>query len=287
MDIVHHVEDLRGARRAWQAEGCTVALVPTMGNLHEGHLSLVRHARTLADRVVVSIFVNPLQFDRAEDLAAYPRTLAEDCRLLAAEAADLVFAPSEGELYPAGREQVTRVDVPELSALLEGAHRPGHFVGVATVVCKLFNLVQPDVAVFGEKDFQQLLLIRRMVADLDIPVRIEGLATVREADGLAMSSRNAYLGADERPLAPAVYQVLSELAARMQAGERDCPGLEREAEKILEKRGLRPDYVAVRRRRDLLPPQPGDTRLVILAAAWLGRARLIDNLCLDLPSSAG
>ncbi|MCG5500180.1 pantoate--beta-alanine ligase [Ectothiorhodospira lacustris] len=287
MDIVHHVTDLRGIRRAWQAEGCMVALVPTMGNLHEGHLSLVRHARTLADRVVVSIFVNPLQFDRAEDLAAYPRTLAQDCRLLADEAADLVFAPPENELYPAGRGQVTRVEVPGLSALLEGAHRPGHFAGVATVVCKLFNLVQPDVAVFGEKDFQQLLLIRRMVADLDIPVRIEGLATVRETDGLAMSSRNAYLGAGERPQAPAIHQALSELAARLQAGERDYAALEREAEKILEKRGLRSDYVAVRRRRDLSLPQPGDTQLVILAAAWLGRARLIDNLCLDLPSSAG
>ncbi|WP_412852419.1 pantoate--beta-alanine ligase [Ectothiorhodospira shaposhnikovii] len=285
MDIVHHVEDLRGARRAWQLEGCTVALVPTMGNLHEGHLSLVRHARTLVDRVVVSIFVNPLQFDRAEDLAAYPRTLAEDCRRLANEATDLVFAPSEGELYPDGREQVTRVTVPVLSDLLEGTHRPGHFAGVATVVCKLFNLVQPDVAVFGEKDFQQLLLIRRMVGDLDMPVRIEGVATVREADGLAMSSRNAYLSAGERMFAPAIYQTLSELAARLKAGERDYSALEREAEKVLEKRGLRSDYVAVRRRQDLLLPQPGDARLVILAAAWLGRARLIDNLCLDLPSS--
>ncbi|SEQ32785.1 pantoate--beta-alanine ligase [Ectothiorhodospira magna] len=284
MDILHHVAELRSRRRTWQSQGHSVALVPTMGHLHPGHLALVHHARTLADRVVVSIFVNPLQFDRADDLAAYPRTLAQDCRLLAEANVDLVFAPAEDALYPAGRDQVTRVEVPGLSDLLEGAHRPGHFSGVTTVVCKLFNLIQPDVAVFGEKDFQQLLLIRRMVADLDLPVSIQGLPTVREADGLALSSRNVYLTPQERALAPALYQTLCELAEGLQADGGDPDGLARHAEKTLEKRGLRPDYVAVRRRQDLLPPQPGDTQWVILAAAWLGRARLIDNLCLDLPS---
>lgn len=285
MQILHDVPQLRRARAAWRQDHARVALVPTMGNLHDGHLALVRQARGLADRLVVSIFVNPLQFDRPEDLAAYPRTLEEDCRRLEAEGVDAVFAPADAQVYPRGRENITRVEVPVISELLEGAHRPGHFTGVATVVCKLFHLVDPDVAVFGEKDFQQLLLIRRMVADLDLPVRVEAGATVREADGLALSSRNAYLTPEERARAPALYRVLRELAGRLRAAPGPDPAaLEQEGMKALEISGLRPDYVAVRRREDLLPPQEGDRHLVLLGAAWLGRARLIDNLSVDLPA---
>ncbi|ANB02492.1 pantoate--beta-alanine ligase [Ectothiorhodospira sp. BSL-9] len=286
MDIVHRVTSLRQVRTGWRDARQSVALVPTMGNLHEGHLALVRQARHQAERVVVSIFVNPLQFDRPEDLAAYPRTLAEDCELLAQEGVDLVFAPGDEELYRRPRSEITRVEVAGLSDLLEGAHRPGHFAGVATVVCKLFNLVQPDLAIFGEKDFQQLMLIRRMVDDLDIPVEVLSGATVREPDGLALSSRNAYLDAAQRERASGLYQVLSELAGQVTAGARDYDRLEAKAMKGLEIRGFEPDYVAVRRSADLLPPGPQDSQLVVLAAAWLGRARLIDNLTMDVQTGA-
>ncbi|MCG5516333.1 MULTISPECIES: pantoate--beta-alanine ligase [unclassified Ectothiorhodospira] len=284
MDTIHRVTSLRDVRAGWRDAHDSVALVPTMGNLHEGHLALVRQARLQADRVVVSIFVNPLQFDRPEDLAAYPRTLAEDCELLAREGVDLVFAPGDDELYRRPRSDITRVEVPGLSDLLEGAHRPGHFAGVATVVCKLFNLVQPDLAIFGEKDFQQLMLIRRMVDDLDLPVEVLSGATVREPDGLALSSRNAYLDRPQRERAPGLYQTLSEVGRQVAEGARDYLRLEDEAMKGLEIRGFEPDYVAVRRSADLLPPGPQDSQLVVLAAAWLGRARLIDNLMMDVPT---
>lgn len=284
MQILRDIPALRDTRAAWYQARETVALVPTMGNLHEGHLALVRQARGRADRLVVSLFVNPLQFDRPEDLAAYPRSLEADCRCLEREGVDAVFAPADQAVYPRGRENITRVEVPVISELLEGAHRPGHFTGVATVVCKLFHLVQPDVAVFGEKDFQQLLLIRRMVEDLDLPVRVESGATVRESDGLALSSRNAYLTPQEREKAPALYRILGDLAGRLrETAPPDPAALEREGMKALEISGLRPDYVAVRRREDLLPPREGDRQLVVLGAAWLGRARLIDNLPVDLP----
>ncbi|AHK78418.1 pantoate--beta-alanine ligase [Ectothiorhodospira haloalkaliphila] len=286
MDIIHCVTSLRQVRNGWRDARESVALVPTMGNLHAGHLALVRQARHQADRVVVSIFVNPLQFDRPEDLAAYPRTLAEDCELLAQEGVDLVFAPGDEELYRRPRSEITRVEVAGLSDLLEGAHRPGHFAGVATVVCKLFNLVQPDLAIFGEKDFQQLMLIRRMVDDLDIPVEVLSGATVREPDGLALSSRNAYLDAAQRERAPGLYQVLCELAGQVTSGARDYDLLEAKAMKGLEIRGFEPDYVAVRRSADLLPPGAQDSQLVVLAAAWLGRARLIDNLTMDVQTGA-
>ena len=281
MIIVQAIDALREELSAWRKAGETVAFVPTMGNLHAGHMALVERARQLGSKVVVSIFVNPTQFDRKEDLAAYPRTLAEDCAQLQTAGAAMVFTPTPAMMYPAGG-LATRVEVPGISELLEGAARPGHFTGVATVVCKLFNLVQPDVAVFGEKDFQQLMLIRQMVRDLDMNIRIEGLPTVREADGLAMSSRNGYLTAAERQLAPGFNRVLREVVDALHKGRHDYAFLQADAAKSLESRGFRPDYVEIRRAFDLLPPEQGDSDLVVLGSAWLGKARLIDNLPLTL-----
>ena len=277
MQRVETIAALRDAVAAWRADGERIALVPTMGNLHRGHLALVERARTLADRVVVSVFVNPLQFDREDDLDAYPRTLEDDARALESVGADLLFAPPASEVYPDGGS-LTRIEVEGVTAMLEGASRPGHFAGVATVVAKLFNMALPDVAVFGEKDYQQLLVIRQLVRDLNVPVVIEGVPTVREPDGLAMSSRNGYLSAEERRLAPRLHAVLSALVAAVGAGTDDLPVLEAHAVSDLEAVGFRPDYVTVRRASDLEPPGANDRELVVLAAAWLGRARLIDNI---------
>ncbi|WP_209262317.1 pantoate--beta-alanine ligase [Thiorhodococcus minor] len=282
MDQVERVAALRARVALWRAASERVALVPTMGNLHQGHLTLVREARARAERVVVSIFVNPLQFGPSEDLNAYPRTLAEDMRQLEAEGCDLVFTPTPEVVYPRGQEGQTRVEVPGISDILCGASRPGHFVGVATVVCKLLNMVQPDVALFGEKDFQQLMVIRRMVEDLDMPVQIVGVPIVREADGLAMSSRNGYLKPEERERAPALYRLLCQAADALRAGQA-VDAVEEAARERLAEAGLRPDYVSVRSAVDLRVPCPQDDRLVILAAAYLGRARLIDNLQLRRP----
>jgi pantoate--beta-alanine ligase len=268
--------ELRERRAAFATAGERVAFVPTMGNLHDGHLELVRRGRALAPRVVVSIFVNPLQFGAGEDLARYPRTLERDAGLLEGVGADLLFAPPVAEMYP--RPQQTRVEVPGLSDILCGASRPGHFVGVATVVCKLLNMVQPQVALFGEKDFQQLAVIRRMVEDLCVPVQILGVPTVREPDGLAMSSRNGYLTAAERRQAPALYRALQAAAAALATGAADPEAVARQAAAAIDAAGLRTDYVSVRRAGDLAPAGAGDADLVVLAAAYLGRARLIDNL---------
>ncbi|MDD3518255.1 MAG: pantoate--beta-alanine ligase [Chromatiales bacterium] len=287
MQTIHTVDELRAQLHAWRSGGERIALVPTMGNLHDGHIALIRRARQLAARVVATIFVNPLQFDRAEDLSAYPRTLEQDSDRLIMAGTDLLFAPSEIEVYPRGREGVTRVEVPGITTLLEGEHRPGHFVGVATVVCKLFNMVRPDLAVFGEKDFQQVRVIERMNDDLDMGVQIIVEPTVREGDGLAMSSRNGYLTREERARAPGLYQTLLEVSLRLQSGEQDQRGLERAAAERLSERGFRPEYVAIRRASDLNSPAADDTDLVILAAAWLGRARLIDNIPLKIPRLAG
>jgi pantoate--beta-alanine ligase len=270
--------ELRAWRAGWGAAGERVAFVPTMGNLHEGHLELVRRGRTLAQRVVVSIFVNPLQFGPTEDLASYPRTLARDTDLLARVGADLLFAPAAAEMYPRPQAEQTRVEVPGLSDILCGASRPGHFVGVATVVCKLFNMVQPAVALFGEKDFQQLAVIRRMVEDLCMPVEIVGVPTVREPDGLAMSSRNGYLTAVERQRAPALYRALRGVAEALEKGATNLAAVERAAAGAIDAAGLRTDYVRIRRAADLAAAGEDDEDLVILAAAFLGRARLIDNL---------
>jgi len=272
------IAKLRARRAAWREAGERVAFVPTMGNLHDGHIELVRRGRAIADRVVVSIFVNPLQFGAGEDLASYPRTLAQDTERLMAAGADLLFAPTVEEMYPRPRAEQTRVEVPGLSDILCGASRPGHFVGVATVVCKLLNMVQAEVALFGEKDFQQLAVIRRMVEDLCVPVEILGVPTVREADGLAMSSRNGYLTADERARAPALYQALRDAAQAVGQRAADLDAVAAAAAAQIDVAGLRTDYVSIRRAADLAIPGPGDADLVILAAAYLGRARLTDNL---------
>ncbi|WP_127477961.1 pantoate--beta-alanine ligase [Sulfurivermis fontis] len=282
MQTATTIAEVRAVVAAWHAAGARVAFVPTMGNLHAGHIHLVDEAHRHADKVVASIFVNPLQFGPNEDFAAYPRTLAADQAKLAAAGCDLLFAPGEQEMYPLGREGLTFVEVPGLSDILCGAFRPGHFRGVATVVSKLFHIVQPAVALFGEKDYQQLLVIRRMVRDLDMPVEIIGVPTVREADGLAMSSRNGYLAAAERRLASEVYATLQALAAEVRAGARDYATLEAMAVARLERAGFRPDYVSVRRAEDLGLPQAGERRLVALVAARLGKTRLIDNLLIDL-----
>lgn len=281
MNRVEQLSDLRAQVAAWRAAGERVAFVPTMGNLHAGHLTLVRKAQTQSARVVVSIFVNPLQFGPGEDLDAYPRTLDEDARQLAEAGCDLLFAPTAPTIYPHGQIDQTRVEVPELSDILCGASRPGHFVGVATVVCKLFNMVQPDVALFGEKDFQQLLVIKRLVDDLAMPIEIIGVPTVRETDGLALSSRNGYLSSAERLQAPALYRALGDAGQALRRGDA-IADVEQALTRAIQNAGLLPDYVTVRVASDLKPAASGDADLIILAAAYLGRARLIDNLRIRL-----
>jgi pantoate--beta-alanine ligase len=278
LETVTEIAALRRRIGAWRSAAERVAFVPTMGNLHRGHLELVRRARDLADRVVVSIFVNPMQFGPGEDFESYPRTPEEDGYALQALGVELLFTPSVETLYPGGTQQTTRVEVPGVSEGLCGASRPGHFTGVATVVARLFNLVQPDVAVFGKKDYQQLAVVRKMVDDLCFPVEIEGVETVRENDGLAMSSRNRYLTPEQRRVAPGLYRVLQDTADAVRSGECDPRVLEEQALGALEKAGFRPDYVSIRQISDLGPARPQEPGWVILAAAWLGRARLIDNL---------
>jgi pantoate--beta-alanine ligase len=278
MKTVADVKMLRQLIGCWRMAGESIGFVPTMGNLHEGHLALLDAARERCDRSVVSIFVNPMQFGEGEDFEHYPRTLQEDQEKLKQAGTDLLFAPSVSTIYPQGGEAQTRVEVPGLSDILCGASRPGHFVGVATIVCKLFNCVQPDMAVFGEKDYQQLMVIRRMVADLAIPVEILGLATVREADGLARSSRNGYLTPEQRQRAPKLYQTLEFTAGLLKGGDRNYARLEKNGLDLLRSAGFRPDYFTIRRADDLQQPHEGEPDLIILAAAYMGTTRLIDNL---------
>ena len=282
MLIIETLPLLRQQIRRLRMEGKRVALVPTMGNLHDGHMKLVDEAKARADVVVVSIFVNPMQFDRPEDLARYPRTLQEDCEKLNKRKVDLVFAPSVKEIYPNGTETHTYVDVPGLSTMLEGASRPGHFRGVSTIVSKLFNLVQPDIACFGEKDFQQLALIRKMVADMGFDIEIVGVPIMRAKDGLALSSRNGYLTAEQRKLAPGLYKVLSSIADKLQAGERDLDEIITIAGQELNEKGFRADDIQIRDADTLLEVSETSKRAVILVAAWLGDARLIDNKIVEL-----
>lgn len=282
MLTVERIAGLRDVVRRWRAEGARIGFVPTMGSLHAGHMSLLSAARFRCDRVISSVFVNPLQFGPNEDFERYPRTPAEDSQLLADAGCDLLFLPGVDEIYPDGRESATRVSVKPLSEILEGAHRPGHFDGVATVVAKLFGIVQPDVAVFGEKDYQQLAVIRRMTTDLDIPVEIVGAPTVRAPDGLAMSSRNRYLSEAERALAPRIHATMRGAATRIDAGERNYSALAAWGVDELRAAGMQPDYFELRDAATLLEPTPGTRELVILVAARLGRARLIDNLRVPL-----
>ncbi|MGJ8668584.1 MAG: pantoate--beta-alanine ligase [Oceanococcus sp.] len=280
MKRIHQVEGLREIVRAWKQSSQRVGFVPTMGNLHDGHLSLIDEAQRCGERVVVSIFVNPLQFAKGEDFGAYPRTFDEDCRKLEQRGVDVVFAPSDAEMYPRGRESLTQVVVPGLSELLCGAHRQGHFAGVATVVNLLFNLVQPDFAVFGQKDYQQLAVIRRMVADLQMPVEIIGMPTRREEGGLAMSSRNIHLSAEQRDKASAIYASLNFIAASLKRGDRDFSALEAAGLDHLRKAGLKPQYLCVLA-PDLSAPDDAAQQYVVLAAAKMGDTRLIDNLSVD------
>lgn len=286
MKTIDTIAELRTTVAQWRQAGERVALVPTMGNLHAGHLQLVDRARAEAERVVVSIFVNPLQFGDAGggDFDRYPRTFSEDRRKLSMldAAPDALFSPSVAEVYPGGFEQETRVEVPVISNILCGAFRPGHFVGVATIVTKLFNMVQPDVAIFGEKDFQQLLVIRRLVTDLCFPIKIIGLPTVREKSGLAMSSRNQYLSVEERKRAAVLYQTLLQAQQQIVSGDKDFTAIQAQASARLSEAGFRPEYVELRRRQDLLPASDQDRELVMLVAAWLGEARLIDNIMVNI-----
>ena len=271
-------DSLWGIVREWRRQGHIIALVPTMGNLHAGHLALVKAARASADRVVTSIYVNPTQFGQGEDFGRYPRTLEQDLRKLEAEGCDLAFVPDEATMYPFEGDEAVRVRAaPALASVLEGEHRPGHFDGVVTVVARLFNLVGPDVAVFGEKDYQQLLVIRRLAEDMGYPLRILPVPTVRESGGLAMSSRNQYLGDEDRSAALQLNGVLREAVERLASGvgrER----VERDAVARLEGAGFKVDYVAVRRAGNLAIPGDGESELRVLAAARCGNTRLIDNL---------
>ena len=289
MRIVASVADLRAGVAALRQRGARIGLVPTMGNLHEGHLSLIDTARAHgADAVVVSIFVNPLQFGPREDFAAYPRTPEDDHAALAGKDVALVFAPTVEEMYPGGQAATTRVEVPGLSTILCGQFRPGHFVGVATVVTKLFNMVQPDLAVFGEKDYQQVIVIRRMTRELCLPVAIVAAATVRDDDGLAMSSRNRFLSAEERARAPELQRALREGSAAVESGDLPFAAIEQRGMARLETAGFRPEYFAVRDALTLAEPAPDQPQLVVLAAAWLGKTRLIDNVAVErsrLPTS--
>ena len=278
METVTTIAAVRERVARWRREGQRVAFVPTMGNLHAGHISLIELARQRGDRFIASIFVNPMQFGPNEDFAHYPRTPTKDESMLAAAGCDLMFMPDVAEIYPEGSDHGTRVVVPELASVLDGEFRPGHFDGVATVVAKLFQIVVPDIAVFGEKDFQQLTIIRRMVADLSIPVEIVGAPTVREADGLAMSSRNQYLTADERKTAPQIHAALSRAVKRLAAGETDFAAIESAETEALKRAGFRPDYFSVRDAKTLAAPGAESRHLVVLVAARLGKARLIDNL---------
>lgn len=283
MLIIETLPLLRQQLRRLRQEGKRIALVPTMGNLHDGHMKLVDEAKNAADVVVASIFVNPMQFDRADDLARYPRTLQDDCEKLNKRKVDIVFAPAPDQIYPHGTDSQTWVEVPGLSDMLEGASRPGHFRGVATIVSKLFNLVQPDVACFGEKDYQQLAVIRKMVADMGYDIEIIGVPTVRAKDGLALSSRNGYLTSDQRKIAPGLSKVMSAMAEKLRTGDNDIHEIIAVAEQELNSSGFRADDIQIRDADTLLEVSPASKHAVILMAAWLGQARLIDNKVVELP----
>ena len=281
MDVIHSVSDLR-TRLAREPDN---VFVPTMGNLHEGHIRLVDNAKPMGACTVVSIFVNRMQFDPKDDFDKYPRTFATDCDMLRAAGCDVVFVPDEAEIYP--EPQVYAVEPPEIAHILDGALRPGHFRGVATVVLKLFNMVQPRAAIFGKKDYQQCIVLKNMVRQLALPIELILADTVRAADGLALSSRNGYLSAAERVEAPQLFASLSRAAAELRAGKADHRRIELGEMAWLAGRGWQPDYIAIRRRSDLQMPVAGDCDLVVLGAARLGATRLIDNLELTVSTMKG
>lgn len=283
--VLDTIEQTRACIAGWKKSGNSIVFVPTMGNLHSGHLALVEAASALGAKTVVSIFVNPMQFGEGEDFDTYPRTFDDDVHKLSKYNVDMVFAPGVDVIYPESGESSTIVDVPKYSSILEGEHRPGFFSGVATVVNKLFNIVEPDIAVFGEKDYQQLLVIRQMVQDLAMQIDIHSVATVRELDGLAMSSRNSYLDADQRSLARGLYACLERVKKLVSEGEAANYEVGH-ATRELEEQGFIVDYVVVRRQQDLAVPEADDRFLVVLAAARLGTVRLIDNIPFELPIKA-
>ncbi len=278
MQTISSVAELRLACQQWRTNNKKIGLVMTMGNLHDGHMALVHEAAKFTDHVIATIFVNPMQFDRAEDLAAYPRTLEQDSQMCEEAGVELLFTPSIEEIYPAPIDTVSQVRVPGFVDRLEGSSRPGHFVGVATVVNKVFNMVMPDVTVFGQKDIQQLLMIQKMVRDLNMPIDVIGLPTVRDPDGLAMSSRNNYLNEQERAIAPKFNQVLTKLVNRVVAGQTNYRELENDAIEELLEYGFGRDYVEICKIEDFQPADEGDQNLIVVAAAWMGKARLIDNI---------
>lgn len=278
MKTVHTISELRTLVNEQKLAGKRVGFVPTMGNLHEGHLSLIDRSKEASEYVVASIFVNPMQFGANEDLDAYPRTLARDTELLSSRGCDLLFAPNVGEIYPNGTEDETKVEVPALGDFHCGASRPGHFIGVATVVTKLFNMVQPDVAVFGEKDFQQLAVIRKMTLDLCLPIQIIGVPTSREESGLARSSRNGYLSEEEKAQATTLYRVISDCKADLENTDITLQDAQAKAVNELQSKGFKIDYCNFANPVTLKPSQESDKELVILVAAWLGTPRLIDNV---------
>ncbi|PHX43597.1 pantoate--beta-alanine ligase [Pseudomonas sp. NZIPFR-PS5] len=278
MNTVKTVRELRAVVARARSEGKRIALVPTMGNLHSGHIALVTKAVQRADFVIASIFVNPLQFGPNEDLASYPRTLAADQEQLLQAGCHLLFTPTVDEMYPHGMADQTIVRVPVVSEGLCGGSRPGHFDGVSTVVSKLFNMVQPDIAIFGQKDFQQLAVVNALVRDLNMPIQIIGEPTVRAADGLALSSRNGYLTEAQRAAAPALYRAIKQIGTALQNGEQDHQQLISDGVKALEAAGFRPDYLEIRNAVSLRPATPDDHDLVVLGAAFMGNTRLIDNL---------
>ncbi|MGS0695084.1 pantoate--beta-alanine ligase [Shewanella sp. 0m-4] len=281
MITTQSISDIRAQIKAWRQKGETVAFVPTMGNLHLGHITLVKEAKTRADHVVASIFVNPMQFGQNEDLDAYPRTLANDQAALTAAGAELLFTPTPAIIYPKGVDAQTYVEVPSISEQLCGASRPGHFRGVATIVCKLFNIVQPDIAVFGQKDFQQLLVIRTMVEDLSMPIEVVGVDTIREASGLAMSSRNGYLSEEQKAQASQIKRSLDKMATALTAGLA-IKDVIAQAQAELTEVGFKNDYLDVRNANTFASATADDSELVILVAAYMGSTRLIDNLVVNL-----
>jgi len=280
--VVSDSESLRESLGDWRRSGEHIALVATMGNLHEGHLSLVTLAREHAERVVVSIFVNPTQFSEGEDFEQYPRTLGRDKRLLKKVKADLLFVPDVDTMYPFGLENATSVTVPVLTVDFCGAFRPGHFDGVTSIVSRLFSIVQPDVAIFGQKDFQQQLVIRRLVEDLRLPLQIVSAPTMREGDGLALSSRNQYLSEEQRGVAATLYSLLQGIGKDLQAGKRNFEELEKHAMDALSGAGFDPEYIGIRRAENLESPDRDSDEIVVLAAARLGTARLIDNVIVSI-----
>ncbi len=274
---VNDIQQLRKQVKTWKQEGKTIAVVPTMGNLHSGHLDLVKKAQQLADISIVTLFVNPIQFDKQVDLDNYPRTYELDIKALKTQNCDLVFSPTTETMYGKTKTSI-RVEVAEHNNMLEGASRHGHFSGVATVVSKLFNLTTPDFAIFGEKDFQQLIVIRQLVAALNFDIEIVGHPIVREKDNLAMSSRNGYLTSEERKIAPSLNKALKHIQKQIIHGETDYHALCSAAKTTIKKQGFRPDYIEVRRQNDLQEPDIDENELVIVASAWLGKARLLDNI---------